>query len=396
MVVWGGGDVTPRATGGRYDPAANTWSPTSTSGAPGARYLHTAVWTGGVMVVWGGYSAGGVNTGGRYDPVADTWDPTSIAGVPSARYNHTAIWTGSRMIVWGGYDGVYTPTGGIYDPALNQWSGVAAAGAPSGRYLHTAVWSGSVMIIWGGQDASSVLLSGGRYSPASDTWAAVSQTQAPAARFNHTAVWTGSFMIIWGGQDLSATLGTGGRYALGQSVDNDGDGLTECAGDCDDTNATVYPGAPQICDGLNNDCSSAGWPALTGTNEADDDRDGVTICAGDCDDGNPLVWAPPGEATDLTLLQVSGATQLEWIAPAAGGTASPLPYDTVRTSAGSDFMTGAVCVESHDATDAQSTDSLEPPAGGAFFYLVRAGSGSCAGPAGFSSAGSAIPARTCP
>ena len=39
------------------------------------------------------------------------------------------------------------------------------------------------------------------------------------------------------------------------SVDNDRDGFSECAGDCDDTRATVAPSAPETCDGLDTDCN---------------------------------------------------------------------------------------------------------------------------------------------
>ena len=35
---------------------------------------------------------------------------------------------------------------------------------------------------------------------------------------------------------------------------NDFDGFSENNGDCDDTNAQVYSGAEEICDGLDNDC----------------------------------------------------------------------------------------------------------------------------------------------
>ncbi len=35
----------------------------------------------------------------------------------------------------------------------------------------------------------------------------------------------------------------------------DGDGIAGCAGDCDDDDNAVYPGAPEICDGKDNDCN---------------------------------------------------------------------------------------------------------------------------------------------
>ena len=53
-------------TGGRYNPSTNTWTATSTTNAPSARDLHTAVWTGSEMIVWGGQSELASNTGGRY------------------------------------------------------------------------------------------------------------------------------------------------------------------------------------------------------------------------------------------------------------------------------------------------------------------------------------------
>ena len=88
-----------------------------------------------------------------------------------------------------------------------------------------------------------------------------------------------------------------------QCDDDDGDGYGSPASedctypeaDCNDNDDTVYPGAPQLCDGKNNDCDDPNWPAVP-ADEADGDGDNVRICAGDCDDGDANNY--PGNAED--------------------------------------------------------------------------------------------------
>ena len=52
--------------------------------------------------VWGGLAGGYSNSGGRYNPATDSWTPTGTINAPAGRARHTAVWTGSEMIVWGG------------------------------------------------------------------------------------------------------------------------------------------------------------------------------------------------------------------------------------------------------------------------------------------------------
>jgi len=308
MVLWGGyfydGSDHYLNTGGRYDPAADSWTPTSTAGAPSTRSSHKAVWTGSRMVVWGGYFYDGLdhelNTGGRYDPAADSWTRTSTTGAPSGRYGHTLVWTGSLMVVWGGWEGSEANTGGRYDPATDSWTPTSTTGAPSARSYHTAVWTGSLMTIWGSNfyDGSNYyyLNTGGQYDPATDSWTPTSTTGAPSARAGHTAVWTGSLMVIWGGYDGGAYLDTGATYDLSASIDNDGDGYSECQGDCDDANPAIHPSASEVCNGIDDDCDDVidnGDGILCGDGNActNDVCNGATGCshvnnAAACNDSN--------------------------------------------------------------------------------------------------------------
>jgi N-acetylneuraminic acid mutarotase len=222
MIIWGGvWEDTVRITGGRYNPSTDTWIPTSVgANVPTTRTGHTAIWTGTEMIVWAGSVSGPVhlgNNGGRYNPSSDTWSPTSRgANVPSARHDHTAIWTGTEMIVWGGQNhegSEFANTGGRYDPVTDSWITTSTgANVPAARSGHTAVWTGSTMIVWGGSSSGNWLSSGAVYDPANDSWAATSESIL-AGRFGYTAVWTGTEMIVWGGLSIGDPISnSGGRY----------------------------------------------------------------------------------------------------------------------------------------------------------------------------------------
>ncbi len=110
--------------------------------------------------------------------------------------------------------------------------------------------------------------------------------------------------------------------------DVDFDGLSACDGDCDDNDATVRPGAPEVCNGVDDDCFGGPGPdevdddgdgalACADCNDdnddvagLDDDGDGFDPCTGDCDEADPLVRPdapdPWGDALDDNCDGVDG------------------------------------------------------------------------------------------
>jgi hypothetical protein len=82
----------------------------------------------------------------------------------------------------------------------------------------------------------------------------------------------------------------------GPAMDMDGDGYSTADGfDCDDTDATVYPGATEDANGIDDDCDGI---IDEGTDLFDDDGDGYSEAAGDCDDADPNIYPGAYEYCD--------------------------------------------------------------------------------------------------
>ena len=133
---------------------------------------------------------------------------------------------------------------------------------------------------------------------------------------------------------------------------------------------------------------------LQSRNEIDDDGDGLAECEGDCSDTDGQVWALPSEALDLVV--DADRERLTWTEPAEPGCVAGLVYDTVRSEVSDDFWTDAACIETGDGGDTQALDPDEPPAGVVYHYLVRALNACGAGSAGQDSDERDRQLRVCP
>jgi len=104
--------------------------------------------------------------------------------------------------------------------------------------------------------------------------------------------------------------------------DPDGDGWPTCGDDhdtdadddCDPGNAGTYPGAPERCDGLDNDCNGSI------DDVGDGDGDGSTECEGDCDDADPDRRPGIVESCDGIDEDCDGGIDVEFDADTDGAT----------------------------------------------------------------------------
>ena len=158
-------------------------------------------------------------------------------------------------------------------------------------------------------------------------------------------------------------------------ADGDGDGSPACQ-DCDDAEARAYPGATEVCDGIDNSCDGNIDEGVTTTYWQDADNDGygdpgaaLSACeqpsgsstnAEDCDDTNTNVSPSATELCDgvdndcdSTIDEDDSADASTWFADADSDGFGDAAVSTASCAAPSGFVS--------DDTDCDDSDSLAFP-----------------------------------
>ena len=111
---------------------------------------------------------------------------------------------------------------------------------------------------------------------------------------NDAAVHPGAFDVCEDGIDNDCDGADRDCDCLEADLDGDGYGTVAACPDpdCDDTDPYVFPGAPEICNGIDDNCDGVADEGYDG------DADGVSTCAGDCDDNNAAIFPGNPEVCD--------------------------------------------------------------------------------------------------
>jgi hypothetical protein len=209
------------------------------------------------------YAATGVGSnyvwgGGQWDPSNRSWSGADCSGF-SAKSWQVPNYTSYKTYAHPYYTGYFVAT-------TDHWYDVSRGSAEQGdQFVYHRSGAGHVLLFDRGDPWGSFV----SYEAKGTAWGIVHASRTCASYYK---------------VQRRHNLDKGG-------TDADGDGHTDVT-DCDDADKSVYPGAPEACDGEDDDCDGRVDEGF------DADKDGWKTCEGDCDDKDAAVHPAAPELCD--------------------------------------------------------------------------------------------------
>ncbi|HJR80489.1 MAG TPA: kelch repeat-containing protein [Anaerolineales bacterium] len=182
-----------------FDPATNSFTPTSDMNEPRNGHTATLLPNGKVLLAGGWNQQGRTATAELYDPQTGTFKYTGSLMSPRQGLTATLLENG-QVLIAGGDSARNTPQliAELYDPATETFA--PAESLKDGRFGHTATLlaGGKVLLVGGTSGNDNILASAEIYDP--ETGQFTSTSDANMVRYKHTAVLLrdGNVLILGG------------------------------------------------------------------------------------------------------------------------------------------------------------------------------------------------------
>lgn len=225
--------------------------------APFGGHLGGLVVSGDALVRWYDDGAGslvdGVDIGGALDPVVMASDgETAVVAAAGGGVLTIVRGSGTEEVDAGGRVGGVALVGGLPAWSLGDSGTITDI---EGILLTVADGPGALATVdLDGDGAEDLAV----HHPASDF---VGVVRVEAEERFELAGWSALVGVagapcgaIWGLDESGTNLRIATAVDCGAELDDDGDGYTPADGDCDDADATTWPGAAPGCDGRDHDC----------------------------------------------------------------------------------------------------------------------------------------------
>jgi Kelch motif/Galactose oxidase, central domain len=203
-------------TGEVYDPAANTWTSVANTMSSGRRnYPAVALLPNGNVLIAGGADSSGnsVATADIYNPATNTFAPTSPMGAARQLVVATVLPNG-KVLVAGGEDATGGPMASaeLYDPVTGSWSGVSNSMSVARTFPGVASLPNGEVLVAGGviggnfNSPSTTTATTDVYNPATNSFSAGPPMAVSRALFGITPLADGRVLAA-GGVSIGGSAG---------------------------------------------------------------------------------------------------------------------------------------------------------------------------------------------